>query len=162
MTTQLHVLFVCTANISRSPYAERRAAGLLSGCPGIEVGSAGVPGHPGRPMDPLLAAILDEDGIPHEDHVSRCLTADLLADADLVLTFEFAQQLRILDAWPEHAAKVFGMNQYAAGAPVNSMTLDIADPYGRGRRAARRAAAEIDDALARMLPRLLGAGPAAG
>lgn len=72
----------------------------------------------GRPMDPLLAAILDEDGIPHEDHVSRCLTADLLADADLVLTFEFAQQLRILDAWPAHAA--------------------------------------------RMLPRLLGAGPAAG
>lgn len=174
----LNLLFVCTANISRSAYAERRAAALLSGHPRIRVASAGIPGYPGRPMDEQMAAILREQGVNPGCHVSRSLDADALARADLVLTFEFAQHMRILDAWPERSAAVFGLNTFAdaAGgiaaddnptsgstpaeliaavsskARPDSMTSDIADPYRRGRRAAARAASEIDAALVKLLP----------
>ena len=181
----LRIVFVCTANIARSPYAERRASGLLTGSPDVEVSSAGIPGRPGRPMDEQMAAILRERGGSPDGHVSRSLNWWILATADLVLTFEFAQHMRILDAWPDQDVKVMGLLQFldaaerldtlapqtpepvnhpravpelvataAAIAQPNSMTWDIADPYRRGDKAARECAAQIDDALARVLPLL--------
>ena len=42
----------------------------------------------------------------------------------------------------------------ASIAKPNSMTWDIADPYRRGDKAAHECAAQIDDALARVLPLL--------
>ena len=183
----LRVVFVCTANISRSPYAERRASQLAHPDAAIEFSSAGIPGHPGRPMHDQMAAILREQGGSPEGHVSRSLNWWILATADLVLTFEFAQHMRILDAWPDQDVKVMGLLQFvdaaerlgtvvpgitepptsqpravptwvaeaASLARPNSMTRDIADPYRRGEKATRECAAQIDDALARVLPLLV-------
>ena len=171
----LCVLFVCTANISRSPYAERRAAGFLDGHD-VTVASAGIPGTSGREMDPEMAAQLRAHGGDPDGHVSQVLSAVLLEEADLVLTFEFAQRMRVLDRWPENAAKVFGLHQFTealervspgvigpalvaeagrVSAP-DSMTWDVADPYRRGRRAAGRCADEIDAALDLLVPVLIG------
>ena len=168
----LRLLFVCTANISRSPFAERRAAHLLKNAGldghGITVASAGIPGHPGRDMDPEMAKQLRARGGEPDGHVSRSLTTDMLALADLVITFELAQRLRILESHPGWTHKLFGLNQlvdalertpptstgvrlvddaHRASAP-DSMTWDVPDPYGRGRAAARKAADEIDETLA--------------
>ena len=44
MGEPLRVLFVCTANIARSPYLEVRARQLAGPGVGVEFGSAGVPG----------------------------------------------------------------------------------------------------------------------
>lgn len=172
-TLGLDVLFVCTANISRSPYAERRALQMLGESP-VTVASAGIPGYPGRPMDPEMAAQLRARGADSDGHVSRSVTGVLIDEADLVLTFEFAQKMRILDAWPHHAPKVLGLMQFAevvgrlyrsgtgprlvkqayAASKPDSMTWDIGDPYKRGRAAARRAADEIDAVLSRVVPAL--------
>ena len=182
----LNVLFVCTANICRSPYAEHRARQLLADAP-IAVASAGVPGFPGHDMDDAMAEQLRVRGGDPDAHISRALTSDLVDWADLVLTFEFAQHMRILDAWPDQDVKVMGLLQFvdaaerlgtvvpgitepptsqpravptwvaeaASLARPNSMTRDIADPYRRGEKAARECAAQIDDALARVLPLLV-------
>ncbi|MDV3223018.1 MAG: low molecular weight phosphatase family protein, partial [Intrasporangium sp.] len=119
----------------------------------------------------------DPDG-----HVSRSLTADLIEEADLVLTFEFAIRMRIFDAFPAHAPKVLGLHQFAdaidrlpPGPTVptgpaltaeaqrvskpDSMTWDVSDPHRRGAKAARRCADEIDAALAQIVPALLGRTP---
>ena len=127
-------------------------------------------------MDPEMAAQLRARGGDPEGHVSQALTGDLTEQADLVLTFEFAQRMRVLHAWSQHAAMVFGLHQFAdalervpagvtglalvteagrVSAP-DSMTWDVADPYRRGRRAAGRCADEIDAALALLVPALTG------
>ncbi|MFC7488073.1 low molecular weight phosphatase family protein [Knoellia sp. CPCC 206453] len=175
----LRVLFVCTANISRSPYAERRAAHVLAGEPepSMRFASAGVPGSAGQGMDPAMAAQLARRGGEAHGHVSRPVTSAVLEDADVVITVEFGQRLRIAQAWPEHAPKVFGLAQLAdaleriptsagglaaldaalAAARPDSLAWDIPDPYKRGKAAARACADTIDEALAVIVPALIGA-----
>lgn len=172
------MLFVCTANIARSPYAERRATHVLAraGRAGAVLASAGIPGVPDRPMDPEMAAQLSAWGGDPNGHVSRVLTEEIVAQSDLVVTVEFAQRMRILDAWPDVREKVFGLHQLVdalqrvpaglsgrelvqgasqVSAP-DSMTWDVRDPHRRGRKAARACAQEIDEALAVILPPLVG------
>ena len=173
-------VFVCTANISRSPYAERRMAQLLGDTSAAEVASAGIPGVDGRPMDTQMAALLRARGVDASDHASRILTEDILRDASLVLTMEFSHHMAILEKWPWARDRVRGLGQIAlaahglepggeftvtekVGAVLkqagrNSMASDIDDPHGRGRRAAKRAGEKIDAYLAALLPVLGNAG----
>jgi protein-tyrosine phosphatase len=85
------ILVVCTGNVCRSPLIERLLVSRLAQRLGeranrVEVGSAGVRALVGSSMTVEAAAELralagDDDGF-----VSRQLTVDLLAGADLVLT----------------------------------------------------------------------------
>lgn len=177
---QTRLLFVCTANISRSPYAERRASHMAGarGADGqlLRIESAGIPGFPGRGMDERMATEVRRRGGDTTGHVSRSLTSGMLALADLVVTFEYAQRLRILAAHPGWDNKLFGLHQLvdAVGRTArdttgyrlvlslqrasipDSMAWDVADPYHRGAKAARRAADEIDHALSVIVPTLFG------
>lgn len=170
----LHLLFVCSANISRSPYAARRAA-MVRPAGSLVARSAGIPGVAGREFDPAMAAELRARGGDPAGHVSRTLTADLLAGADLVLTMEFAHQLAILEAWPQSAGRVVSLGRLAEAArgaapatPLgellararhlpDGMAWNVPDPYGRGQRAAARCADLIDSHLEVCLPALTGA-----
>ena len=176
----LRVLFVCTANISRSPYAERRAALLLAETGGdrATVASAGIPGVPGRDMDPQMAAQLRVRGVDPNGHVSRSVTHDLLMSSALVLTFELTHRVRLTTTWPDQAIKVFGLRQFAdalarvpspgrglelldqvyAMSRPDGLDADFPDPYRRGAAAARESAAQIDAVLERIIPALAGRG----
>ena len=133
-------------------------------------------------MDVEMAAQLRSRGAEPNGHVSRSLTHQLLVESDLVLTFEFAQRLRIIDEWPDQALKVFGLRQFAdalgrvrspaaglelldqayAVRPADGMNLDVVDPHRRGAIAARACADQIDAVLAVIVPALTGrpVGPA--
>lgn len=175
----LRVLFVCTANISRSPYAERRARHVLEAFD-VDFASAGVPGYPGRRMDPAMAALLRERGGTDEGHVSRSVDDSVVGESDLVLTFEFGQHMRLLEGFPGHRGKIMGFGQLVAAASrwgepppevtavedltrkvllaagPNSMSFDVEDPYQQGERAARACADQIDTGLNAFLPVLAG------
>ena len=56
-TDRLQVLFVCTANISRSPYLELRARSLAGDAP-VDFASAGVHARDGTLIDPAMAVEL--------------------------------------------------------------------------------------------------------
>lgn len=170
----MHWVFVCTANIARSPYAERRMAQLLGEGAPVVVSSAGIPGLDGREMDGPMAAQLAKRGGDGAGHASRVLTDDILRGAGLVLTMQFSHHMRIVEAWPWAADRVRGLGQCAravgsadlsgalsvqervtavlAAPGRNSMAWDVADPHRRGRRAAKKAADEIDQHLNALLP----------
>ncbi len=179
----LRVLFVCTANISRSPYAERRARQVLDGW-NVEITSAGIPGYPGRGMDEEMAKLLLARGADAAGHVSRVVNDEIFEGSDLVLTFEFGHHMKLLDAHPEHRHKIVGIGQLATAvrrleesgerlpavddvedlaevvrknAGANSMTYDVDDPYRRGTKVAIACADEIDRHLDRILPFIAGA-----
>lgn len=153
----LRILAVCTANVCRSPVAERLLARHLSGC-GIDaaVRSAGVRG--GRlPVHADTALAARELDLDLRDHRSRLLTPELITDegTDLVIgmTREHLREIVAMDpdAWPRtftlkelarrssEVPSVASMGEWIAAAAAGRRASDLMtpspdddldDPYG--------------------------------
>ncbi|SEB69644.1 protein-tyrosine phosphatase [Nocardioides exalbidus] len=171
MPDALAVLFVCTANICRSPTMELLARDL-AGDARIYFGSAGTHARDGEPMNPDMVATLPA-GIDSREFRSQHLGAGLLREADLVLTATAVHRQFVLDDFPQHHRKLFTLGQFtetitqlpdltgpelvaAAGARRVPTTPahDIADPYRRGRAASEKATGTITAMLSDIVPRL--------
>ncbi|MDN4174526.1 adenylyl-sulfate kinase [Nocardioides sp. SOB77] len=177
----LQVLFVCTANICRSPFMELVARRLAGPDASVTFASAGTHGFRDHPMDDVMSATLASRGAEVGDFASRAVTRQQVDEADLVLTAEAAHRTFILDDQPAAFRKVFTLGQFAEAvrAADPSLTgrdlvrvvgerrgpadarLDVADPYRRGPEAAERAAAGIEELLRVIVPRL-AEGPREG
>ena len=181
-TTPLRVLFVCTANICRSPFMELTARHLAGPDAHVVFTSAGTHGFREHPMDAVMAATLEPRGVTSEGFLSRPLTSAMINDADLVLTAEATHRTFILDDHPSAFRKIFTLGQFAevvgqlpgavtgravlevAGHRRGGATarLDVGDPYGRGPEAAETSAKRIDALLRVVVPALTGAGRITG
>lgn len=173
----LHVLFVCTANICRSAYAELFARHLLGDTPAVSVASAGTHGFHEQPIDPPMAAQLTSRGIASDTFRSRPLTMAMVERVDLVITAEQVHRRFILDDRPEAFRRIFTLGQLArtfdeAGAELSGLhgrellaalpgrfrsagdADDLPDPYRRGEEVAAQTAARLDDMLATVVRRL--------
>ena len=169
--SELRVLFVCTANICRSPYMELHARHLAGPDSPVTFTSAGTHGFEHRKMNESMVRELAE-GLDHSGFRSRHLTAEMLYDADLVLCAEAAQRQFILDEHPALFRKVFTLGQFAEAVRRSDPQLsgaelvaaastvpgiaqwveDVADPYRRGEEAAARAAEHLDPLGRRIRP----------
>jgi sulfate adenylyltransferase len=173
----IRVLFVCTANICRSPYLELRARQLLGPDSGVEVSSAGTHGMDRQPVSDTMQAEFDQRGTDVAGFRSRPVTRELVAEADLVLTAEAAHRTHLLEDSPAAFRKIFTLGQFVASAEAVDPALhgrdlletlqnrrvpaspdhDIDDPYRRGPEAARAAALRMETlvevAVTRLRPR---------
>ncbi len=85
---EFRVLYICTANMIRSPIAERITRMRVQSCAGdgwIRVGSAGVQGRGGMPMHPIAAETLKAHGAESSGFRTRRLDGSLVEDSDLLL-----------------------------------------------------------------------------
>lgn len=176
MTTAYRVLVVCVGNVCRSPLAERLLAVRLG--EGFEVGSAGVGALVGEPMDPMAAAELERLGGSADGFVARRLTERLVQESDLVLTATKDVRARVLQESPVALRRTFTLRELAALADVvgpqdgpaafvaaagrerSRAALDdhdVADPYRRGEEAHALAAAQVDEAVTRIVAGLTSA-----
>jgi protein-tyrosine phosphatase len=117
------VLFVCSGNTCRSPYAAAvaRRHGLDASSAGLDVR------EPGATADALAAA--QGRGIDLSSHVPSQLTAEALAAADVVV------------ALANSHARALGPHARVLGGGID-------DPYGLGPDAYARAYEQIDRAVA--------------
>jgi sulfate adenylyltransferase len=168
----LSVLFVCTANICRSPYMELATRRLLDAGSGIEVSSAGTHGFVAPRMSEEMISGYETEATSFR---SRRATVDLVEAADLVLTAEAAHRTYLLEESPGAFRKVFTLGQFAEAVtalgpePLTGRALitevgghrsqadprhDVDDPYRKGPEVARACAARIDELLAIVVPAL--------
>lgn len=117
----MRILFVCSGNICRSPFAEALARDM-DGRAGVEYASAGTIALSGNPAAATGIAVATDLGVDMTSHRATHLTAEVLADSDLVYAME-----------DEHVATVLALDP---GARVELLSLEgapLPDPYGGDR-----------------------------
>lgn len=122
------VLFVCTANICRSPMAET-IFNVLSGERRLpyRAESAGITDFGSSPMSSSAREILGEAGIPAGDHRARMVTEDMFWEARLVLVMGPRHVAELSRRFGD-SEKVHLLQEYASGV---SDGRKIPDPYGQ-------------------------------
>jgi protein-tyrosine phosphatase len=147
------VLFVCTANICRSPMAEAIFNALAEDrdLP-FRAESAGTTALEGRAMAPNAVAALEEVGIYPRPHGARRVSEAMLEGSELMLTMT-----------PEHTATVRRLGKVPVGG-VHTLTgyasgvVDegIPDPYGLTMAAYRGTLRQLYEHVERVADRLAG------
>lgn len=143
------IMFLCTANICRSPIAEKLftyysnkenlgyvgdSAGLLQGGHEISLNSM---------------TLLMEKGISEaQHHISKEITPQLVSGSRLVLTMEERQRDHLRKAEPELAHKIFTLNEYVGEEG------DVKDPYGSELDNYRKTYEIIEDRILRLIEKI--------
>lgn len=141
-----NVLFVCTANICRSPVAEVLFADWLKrqAIPGEwRVGSAGTWAQGGGAASAYSREVVGQQGLSLEQHQSRRVDGALLAAADLVLCMTRSHCEALVAEFPQHAGRIHLLSAVARAG------YDVADPYGGPRPGYVEMVAELKDLIER-------------
>ncbi len=141
------ILFICSGNICRSPYAEARLRAFFRskniGCHVVSCGTLRLIGR--RAADDMIA-VAHERGLDLSDHRSRALSKLLITAADIVFAMSPEHRREVLSISPEAADRAVLLGTWLADPKQ-----EIADPMGRPFDAYRKAAQDIDEALGRWI-----------
>jgi protein-tyrosine phosphatase len=138
------LLFVCTANICRSPIAEGLMSDRLrrAGMGGeLEVGSAGTRAGKGNAPPPAAIELLRLRGVNLAAHRSRPVSVELVEASELIVVMEEEQRQSLFHLAPDALARVFLLSEFSGGH------LDIEDPWGGTEADYARCIAGIDALL---------------
>lgn len=131
-----HILVLCIGNICRSPMAE----GLLRhALPGKTIRSAGLAALIGQPADPLAVQLMQQQGIDITAHRAQSISAQLVGEAQLILTMDLDQKAEVENNYVAARGKVFRI--------AEARKLDVADPYREGIESFRAAQALIAEGV---------------
>ncbi len=124
--------------------AEVIARDLLRGDAAAVVGSAGVTAGAGSRATPQAVEAAQELGLDLNDHRSRPLTTEMVAQADQILTMTAAHRAMVVQVVPEAAGRTAVLDEDG----------DIADPFGGSLAEYRVTAEQIKTALMRRMGEL--------
>lgn len=147
-----HILFICTANICRSPVAE----GILrqrfqeDRLVDWKVSSAGTWAQLRRGAASTSIALMAERGIDISGHRAREVSTEALEEADLILCMEagHAEALRV--EFPEAAERIYLLSEMSGG------DQGISDPYGGPVVGYVKMIDEVSYLIDAGLPRIIG------
>ncbi|MBM7417268.1 MULTISPECIES: low molecular weight phosphatase family protein [Nocardiaceae] len=160
----MHVLYVCTGNICRSPTAERLTAAFARDLKlDVTTDSAGTRAVIGHGVQAEAARVLESLGGDPTGFVARRLTPTIASGADLVLTMTSRHRDEVLTVAPRNLRRTFTLLEAAEFArrtgvidpaawvserAANPVTqLDIMDPIGQSTDVYERVGDAISEAL---------------
>jgi protein-tyrosine-phosphatase len=135
------VLFVCTANICRSPMAEAIFKSKVAGeenASGWRVESAGTWAPGGQPAAEFSRQVMQERGLDIHKHRSQSITGELMQAFDLILTMGKNHKEALRAEFPEFADKIYLLSEMVG------YSHDIDDPIGRSKAEYQSTAQEIE------------------
>lgn len=169
------LLFVCTGNICRSPFAERYAQHVADRCgiTGWTFASAGAGAMVGSSMDRTMATELQALGGDPSGFRAQSLSREVIESADLIVAMETFHRSVVLDDFPGLVRRTFTLGQLARiardyPADVHGTELlgqigafrqrardedDVPDPYRRGPEVSHDVAVRISGLLDELVPR---------
>lgn len=133
-----NILFVCTGNICRSAYANKKLSKLFHD-PSVSISSAGVDTHDDKPADPKALEIALKRNVNLSSHRTQIATKEKLKAADLILVMD-SSHFNKIDL--EFQNKVKFLGAFARGK-----RLTIKDPYGKPDQVFENCFDQIDAAL---------------
>lgn len=109
----MRVLFVCTANICRSPLASALFAksAHVSGASDARSASAGFL-EGGRPVHDSVVRLLDERGVDVSRKKSQQLSIDVVEKADLILTMTSEHARGVVSRFPSVISDVYTQRHF--------------------------------------------------
>lgn len=114
----VHILFVCTGNICRSPTAERLtrayADTYLPDPSQLSAESAGTRAVYGAAMEPTAELVLRSLGGDGADFEARQLSAEMVTRADVILTMTRQHRTRVLNGSPRALSRTFTLREAQA------------------------------------------------
>ena len=140
------ILFVCTGNICRSPFAEGlfRRLELAEGLEGVSADSAGILALHGNSATYMAQQVAAEYQVDLSGHRAKSVSKNLVIGSDLILVMEKSQENALLSLFPEASGKTSLIRHFAR---FGSRCRGIADPYGLTYEAYRFCFLDIEDAV---------------
>ena len=153
-SNNMNILFICTANVSRSFMAEKLLKHEIEQLrlDHVFVSSAGIFAFPGSPPDPKIVEYLMELEISTGLHEARQMTQEDMEWADIIFVMEKAHRMRIENVWPSASEKIELLGRCVS---ADFEADDITDPFGRSRYHYRSAKAQITLAIKNMVKVIL-------
>jgi protein-tyrosine-phosphatase/predicted ATP-grasp superfamily ATP-dependent carboligase len=133
------IVFLCYGNICRSPLAAALAKQRLSG---VAIDSAGFHEQTSRTCPQKMLRIGSSFGVDLSGQRSARITAEQLANADLVIAMDLENLNRLGQEFPEMANRTTLLGLF--GTPE---TLVIADPYLADEAVTNRICAQVRDGV---------------
>lgn len=146
------VLFVCTANICRSPMA----ASIFNGLAEDEgmtfrAESAGVAALVGDPMAPHAITALGEAGFRPQAHSARQVNGTMIEGAKLVLAMSPQHVETLRESYEGASIKTYALPEYATDTPARD---GVTDPYGYPLSAYRKSVRLLYEYVERTIKKL--------
>jgi protein-tyrosine phosphatase len=121
----------------------------------VNVSSCGTGGFVGCPATREAIEVMNEHGVDLSRHVSRGVSEDILAEADLIFAMAKRHQDILAMMYPRYSSKTHLLKQYAEDISPdpygNDGCKDIEDPIGKDKSVYRDVYGQLKMALDRIL-----------